>query len=213
MKLFYRLVKNTSKTIFNVLYRRKVYGIEHYYNKGAILAPNHTSFLDPPIVSVSWPNEVHFLATDYLFKIPIFGLIITALNSHPINRGVRDLSSIKKICSMLEKGYKVIIFPEGGRSKDGKMAPLKSGIAFIAIKSNTTIIPTYIHGTYEIWPSGKKIPKLWGKTAVVFGSPIHVSDFKVDDKKELQNQILERLDKSIRGLKEWYEKGAEGIPP
>jgi 1-acyl-sn-glycerol-3-phosphate acyltransferase len=213
MKLFYKLINNISKLIFNIFYRRKVYGLEHYYDKGAILAPNHVSFLDPPIVSTSWPKEVHFLATDYLFKIPIFGSIIKALNAHPINRGTRDVTSIKKICLLLEKGFKVIIFPEGGRSKDGEIAPLKAGIAFIALKSNTTIIPTYIHGTYEIWPVGKKIPKLWGKTAVVFGSPIHVSDLKVDDKKELQNQILERLDRSIRALKEWYEKGAEGIPP
>jgi 1-acyl-sn-glycerol-3-phosphate acyltransferase len=213
MKFFYRACRATARTVFKVLYRTKVYGLEHLYQKGAIIAPNHASFYDPPIVSTSWPNEVHFLASDYLFKVPVLGKMIEALNSHPVHRGAADLTSIKKICALLQTGAQVIIFPEGQRSLDGLINPLKQGIGLIAIKSNAAIIPTYVHGTFEIWPPGKKIPKLWGKTAVVFGSPILIEDLPKEDKKEAQRLVVEKLERALHDLKKWYKDGAKGTPP
>jgi 1-acyl-sn-glycerol-3-phosphate acyltransferase len=213
MKSFYRFCRFTAKCVFKILYRTKIYGLEHTYDKGAIIAPNHASFFDPPIVSTSWPNEVHFLASDYLFKAPVLGPVITALNSHPVHRGAADLKSIKTICALLQNGAQVIIFPEGQRCHDGAIAPLKQGVGLIAVKSKAAIIPTYVHGTFQIWPPGKKFPKLWGKLAVVFGSPILIESFASEDKKELQRLVIEKLAHSLNDLKDWYEKGAKGVPP
>lgn len=213
MKPFYWTCRFAAKCIFKLFYSTKIYGLEHTYKKGAIIAPNHASFFDPPIVSTSWPHEVHFLASDYLFKAPVLGSLIKALNSHPVHRGAADLTSIKLICSLLQNGAQVIIFPEGQRCHDGVMAPLKQGIGLIAVKSNAAIIPTYVHGTFQIWPPGKKYPKLWGKTAVVFGSPILIEELNCEDKKELQKAIIEKLSQSLHSLKQWYESGAKGTPP
>lgn len=213
MKFAYPFVIALAKGYYKLFYRYKVYGKEHFYEGGAVIAANHTSFLDPPLLAISWPQEVHFLATDYLFKVPLLGKLITILNSHPVHRGAADLNSIRKICDLLKNGAKVIVFPEGRRSKEGSFAHLKPGIGLIVLKSEAAIIPAYIHGTFEAWPSGKRFPKLFGKTIVVFGSPILPSNFHIEDKKGFQQAIVDKLEHSIRALKKWYDDGAKGIPP
>lgn len=213
MKPFYCIVRSITKVIFKLLYRVKVYGLEHDYKKGAVIAPNHTSFFDPPIASVFWPHEVHFLASDYLFKPKLFGPLIRALNAHPVHRGAQDLKSIKTVCSILEEEKQVIIFPEGERTTDGKLSSLKPGIAMICLRAKAAIIPTYIHGAFEIWPRGQKLPKLWGKMAIVYGSPILVEDLEDTDKKEQQRRIMHKLDQKLHQLQKWYKEGAQGTPP
>lgn len=213
MKLGYRFVLSLARGVCKVLYRSRVYGQEHYCEEGAVIAANHTSYLDPPLLAISWPEEVHFLASEYLFKVPLFGALIRFLNSHPIERGTADLKSIKTICSLLVEGKKVIIFPEGRRSCDGKMAPLKPGISLIVFKANASIVPAYIHGAFDVWPRFKRFPKLWGKVAVVFGSPIKACSFDSLGPKERQKALIDQLNESIHALQKWYLQGAQGSPP
>ena len=115
---FYSFV---SWIIGKIFYRLKVYGLEHYYPRGAILACNHTSYLDPPIVSVSWPEEVHFLARKTLFRQSWFGGLIRRMNTHPITGESGDVQVIKMITEFLENGQKVVLFPEGTRSENGEL--------------------------------------------------------------------------------------------
>jgi len=208
----YSLVIFLVRTFFKVFYRHKVYGLDHYPKGSGLVAPNHVSFFDPPCVAVSCPGEIHFLARETLFK-SFFGKLISALNAHPVKKNATNLQVMKDVCQLLKEGCKVLMFPEGTRSKDNNLLEIKPGIGLLLSKSESLIIPTYIHGTFDLWNRKRKFPKLWGKTAVVFGSPIRWDDFKDIDRKEAQVLVAEQLTNALKGLRKWYEEGHQGLPP
>lgn len=213
ISLLYRMIIFFAWLIGKIFYRLKVYGLEHYYPRGAILAANHTSFFDPPIVAVSWPEEVHFLARESLFKNRFFGAFIRNVNTHPVSGNASDISVMKTLMTLLDEGKKVVLFPEGTRSKNGELQHLKPGISMLISRTKTAIIPVYIDGAYRAWSRNQKLPRIFGKVACVFGTPITWESFSHLDKREAQKQISEKLAASILALKKWYEDGAEGVPP
>ena len=204
MKPFYRFILACAWMTYKVLYQHKIYGLEHYHRGAGILAANHVSYLDPPIVAISWPEEVQFLAKESLFRPFLFGRLIRALNSHPVTGEVGDISVFKTLIQLLKEGKKIILFPEGGRTETGELQPLKPGIGLLVAKGNAAVIPTYIHGAYEIWNIHRKFPKFRGKTACVFGKPLLWENFSHLDKKEAQAQMTAALAESIQKLKSWY---------
>lgn len=213
VKFLYRLVLFLAWCFCKLFYRHKVYGLEHYYPRGAILAANHASFLDPPLVSISWPEEVHFLARGTLFNNKLFGKFISSLNAHPVSGGVSDIGVLKTIFGLLKEGKKVILFPEGTRSIDGDLQPIKPGIGLILERSRSAVIPVYIHGSGHVWGRRRKFPKLWGKTVCVFGSPICWESFEHLESKKAKEAVAEALAEALEGLKAWLRAGARGIPP
>lgn len=212
MKPFHSLLIGFLRLIFKIFYRLKVYGREHYIKGGAILACNHISYLDPPIVAVASPERIHFLARETLFR-SLFGRFITAFNAHPVQGDGSNFKVMKMICELLKKGFKVLLFPEGTRSEDNKIRKIKPGVALLLSRSKTAIIPVYIYGTFKIWPRNRKFPRLFGQTAVIFGSPIEWKDYVEVDKKQVQEQITARLSDALEALRVWHELGAQGTPP
>lgn len=213
MSWLYRIVLFTAWCFFKIFYRHRVYGLEHYYKKAAIIAGNHSSFYDPPLLSTSWPDEVHFLAREGLFKNPLFGGLIRKLNAHPVSGDASDIGVFKLVCKLLAQGKKIILFPEGKRGYTDHLEELKPGIALLLARSQSAVIPAYIHGSFNIWNRFHKLPKLWGHTACVFGSPILWSEFSHLEKREAQKAITAKLADSIQRLRAWYENGAKGVPP
>ncbi|MEN9344355.1 MAG: putative 1-acyl-sn-glycerol-3-phosphate acyltransferase [Chlamydiota bacterium] len=213
MTLLYRLVVFVVWCFFKIFYRHKVYGLRHFKKGSAIIAANHSSFYDPPVLAVSSPEEVHFLARQGLFKNPLFGWLIRSLNSHPVKGSAADITVFKTIHQLLLEGEKVVLFPEGARGDTPHLSALKPGIALLIARAESTVIPTYIHGTFAIFNRFCRFPKLSGKTACVFGSPIPWSDFAHLDKKEAQQALLQKLTLSIQNLEAWYREGAKGSPP
>jgi 1-acyl-sn-glycerol-3-phosphate acyltransferase len=213
MNLFYWFTKSSFKIFFKLFYRLKVYGLNHFYKGRGIIAPNHTSFFDPPIIAATWPEEAFFLARKTLFTSRIFGPMISRLNSYPVNGTTQDLGSIKLVCRLLSENKKVVIFSEGVRSMDGELGTIKSGIGMLALRCQAPIIPVYLSGCYDIWNRHQKTPKFTGKMACVYGSPIDWQEFNHLEKKEAQEAIASRVKNSIEQLKIWYENGAIGSPP
>ncbi len=211
--MFYRFVKNLFYILFRLFYKHKVYGLEHVKEGAALIASNHASFLDPPLIAASMPGEIAYLARHTLFNNFLFGFIIRNLNAHPITGTAQDISSIKLICGLLKDNQKVLVFPEGERSADGVLAPFKAGIGMLALRNNCSIIPVYIHGSYEIWKRSHKYPKLAGQSACVFGSSIPIDEYKDKPKKEAQEAIASRIRDSLNNLCTWYLEGAQGSPP
>lgn len=213
MKFFYWFARSLCKGFFLIFHRHKVFGSEHLPIGPCIIAPNHASFYDPPLVGVSCEDEVAFLARKTLFDNVFVGRLIPHLNAYPISGNAQDLSSFKVICKLLLEQKKVVIFPEGSRTRSGDLSIIKSGIGMLALRSKCPIIPTYIHGTFQVWPRYYRFPRLFGKTACVFGSPIIGDNFIQMGKKEAQEEIAKCVNESIQNLKEWYLSGAEGLPP
>ncbi len=208
----YWLTIRSTRIFFKLFYRYRVFGVEHYPSGGGLIAANHASFYDPPAVAIACPEEVHFLARATLFR-SWFGKLIRRLNSHPVHKETGSLGVMKVICRLIDEGKKVIIFPEGTRSGNGQVGSLQRGIEFLFVKSQAAITPVYIHGTYAVWSRKRKLPKLFGKIAVVFGSPIRWGDYAGQDKKKIGRAASLDLEKRWHALKRWYEAGAIGDPP
>lgn len=213
MKIFYRITVSLMYVFFKIFYKHKIYGALHFFPGKAIIAPNHASFFDPPIIGASAPEEVSFLAKGSLFEHPFFSFLITNLNAFPVTGTAQELHAFKVICKLLDENKKVVIFPEGNRTFDGNMGTIKQGVAMLALRNHAPIIPTYIAGTFEAWNRDNSYPKFFGHTACVFGSAIDPKDFAHLSKKEAQEALTEKLTQSLTQLREWYEQGAQGIPP
>lgn len=199
---------------FKLFYRNKVYGRENLPKGGAIIASNHWSYFDPPLIGASCIEKVHFLARDSLFSIRLFGWLLSEFGTHPVARGKGNTQTFKKAYDLIQEGHKVVIFPEGKRNSEGKIGMGLPGIGMLVLRSHAIVVPAYIHGTYEVWNSKRKFPRLWGKLICVFGKPLDFSHFQnAPDRKESQKEIVETIMRSVAALKDWYLAGAIGTPP
>jgi 1-acyl-sn-glycerol-3-phosphate acyltransferase len=166
------------RAIFRVLFRLlgswEVRGHEHVPAKGrALIAPNHLSFLDPPLMGCALQRPGWFMAKAELFKIPGFRWLITHMHAYPVRRGVADRAAMKRTLDYLKNGEIVCIFPEGKRSPDGTLGEIEIGIGLLALKSGAPIVPVGIRGTERMLPRRAK----WlhrARIRVQFGEPILV---------------------------------------
>jgi cytidylate kinase len=213
MRLFYASVYWAARFFFKLLYRLEIHGLSHFRSGAAIIAPNHASNFDPPVVSVSCPEEVHFLGKSSLFKIPVLSWIIRNLNTHPVSRSAKDAGTFQTILQLLQEGHKIILFPEGYRTRDGELQPIERGLPFLVMKAKARVQPVYVQGTFEIWPRTRRWPRLRGKIRCVFGTPFEASEFERWGKEDAEKKIQERMSKALRDLKAWTEAGCHGIPP
>jgi 1-acyl-sn-glycerol-3-phosphate acyltransferase len=210
---FCYFIKYSILLFFRIFYRLRIYGKEHFVEGGAIVAANHTSFYDPPIVGVSVPKEIHFLARDSLFSNSVFGAAIRALNAHPLAGDAGDMHILRAVVSLLSQGKKVILFPEGTRQEKDEFGEIKPGIGLLVAKSRTAIIPAYIDGAYSVWNRFRKSPKPFGKVMCVFGKAILWDDYADLGRKQAQAAMTEQLASSWNDLRAWVRAGAKGSPP
>jgi 1-acyl-sn-glycerol-3-phosphate acyltransferase len=106
---------------------------------GLIVAANHVSFWDPPLIGACLPREVHFLAKEELFSTPVLGPLIRSLNAIPIRRGAADLTGLSRAIEALKRGGAMLVFPEGGRMRDGELHPARPGMGLLAVQSGARI--------------------------------------------------------------------------
>lgn len=153
-------------------YRYRVWGREHVPRRGGVLlVSNHQSFLDPVLVAAGLPRQVHYMARRSLFRVPGFRGLIRSLNAFPVRRGGVDLSAVRETVARLGAGELVLVFPEGTRTDDGRIQPLRRGVELLARRARVPIVPVVIDGAYEAWPRSRRWPRL-GTIRVEFGRPI-----------------------------------------
>ncbi|WP_217585420.1 lysophospholipid acyltransferase family protein [Lentibacillus saliphilus] len=157
----YRLARNIVKIVLYPLLRVQVHGKEHIPKDGpVIICSNHISNFDPPVVAITSPRNVHFMAKAELFEKKFLGKFLLAIQSFPVKRGMKDRNALRMGLDVLEKGHVLGLFPEGTRSKTGKMGEPLAGAGFFALRSKATIVPCAIIGPYKI---GKKLNVIYGK--------------------------------------------------
>jgi 1-acyl-sn-glycerol-3-phosphate acyltransferase len=140
---------------------------------GFILATNHASNVDPLVIGAACPKPLHFMAKIELFKKPAGAWILSAVHAFPVRRGTGDIHAIREAMRRVRAGGGLLIFPEGGRSKDGKIGSGQEGIGFLAEKLNVPIVPAYIGGTDKVLPKGSSRVSA-ARVTVRFGKQILV---------------------------------------
>lgn len=148
MSLHYSASRFLLQGLVTVLSGWEVRGREHIPpSGGVIVASNHVSYLDPPLVGTAAVRRLHFLAKEELFRPPVFGPLIRSFGALPIRRGVADLSGMSRAIEVLKAGHALLMFPEGTRSRDGELHAPRPGIGMLAVASDARIVPAFISGS------------------------------------------------------------------
>ncbi len=136
---------------------------------GVIIACNHISEMDPPVLGFAIPRQIAFMAKNELFRKRFSDFIFKKLNTIPVNRSGVDTNAIRSAVDHLKNGIAVVIFPEGTRSRDGRLLPGKAGISLIASVSRVPILPAFIWGTDH---PGKAMLRTGNPFSIHFGKLI-----------------------------------------
>ncbi len=145
--MLYSFLRNCARLFYIIVYHIHVIGGENIPREkgGYIIASNHVSNNDPPVVGITFKGKYTFMAKEELFHMnPIFTWLITKLGAFPVKRGAKDTSAIDRALESLKEGRIFVIFPEGTRSKDGTLGRAKSGVTLIAAQAKVPVVPVYV---------------------------------------------------------------------
>lgn len=194
--MIYAVVKVILRVLFTVVLRMRVEGTENIPKEGSlVIASNHLSLLDPPVIGTAATRKVHFMAKQELF-VPILGDIYKILGAFPVRRGGADRAAIKHGIEILQSRQVLAIFPEGTRSKTGKLGKAEPGALMMASKAMATIVPCCVIGT-----DFQRQGRIWPKVTVRFGKPMFFPADAVINK-ELLHNMTEDLMQRIAQLQE-----------
>jgi 1-acyl-sn-glycerol-3-phosphate acyltransferase len=172
-----RLLRGTLLLLMRVLFRIKHSGMERIPGTGALLiVANHVTYFDPVWIGVRCYRTIHFMAWDRLFGFPPAGWLLRAFGAFPVSLENPEYGAYKTALRVLQDGKALVIFPEGGRSPDGRLKPFKEGAAHLALKTGASILPVVIHGGERIWNRKMRFPRP-GKVWVEFLDPIPQDHF------------------------------------
>jgi 1-acyl-sn-glycerol-3-phosphate acyltransferase len=142
-----------------------------------VLISNHQSYLDPMLCGIPLKRRVNFLARETLFHHWLFGRMITSVGTIPVKLGEGDISAIRKAIDILKQGRGICLFPEGTRSRDGKITPFKPGFGLLCRRGGAAVVPVVIDGAFECWPRHKKLFS-HGSIVVNYGKAIPAEQVK-----------------------------------
>ncbi len=198
MTLTYRFTAILFFILFKIFFRFKIIGIEKVPEKGGVIVvSNHVSHLDPLVIGAAIrKRQSIFMAKRGLFKIPLIGAFVKTF-SFPVDRNTPQPSTIKEAVRRLKNGELVVMFPEGGRSKDGSLLDAKRGTGLIAALSGAKVIPAYIDGTNIALPAGAKFIRL-SSIRIIFGDSIEIKN--TESGKDFQEKIGNDIMKAVRNL-------------
>lgn len=202
---WYSSIRFLLKIFFRTFYRFRVFGQHHIPAEGVFIAANHTSYYDPPLISIACPCPVYFLADEFLFKNRLFGYLIKKLHAYSINGSIKDVTTFKIVKNLLSENKKIVFFPEGGLSKTGRLQRFKPGLAWLALSSGTAVIPTYIDGVFDAWPTQRRLPRFGHTITCVFGEPISMAKYAGFEKKEAMQLLTSDIYSAIEGLRARHE--------
>ncbi len=207
MNLSYRLGWHLFRALYATYFRWRVFGAENVpLTGGVILASNHASFLDPPLVGSGLQRDINYLARESLFRLPGMGALLRSWNSVPVDRDGGGARGLKAILDRLLAGGAIILFPEGTRTRDGKLQPARSGIGLTVIKSTAPVVPVRVFGTFAAYGRNHKFPRP-RRVAVKYGRPMNFETLRAEAKtcskprlKEIYQQVADEIMEAIAKL-------------
>jgi 1-acyl-sn-glycerol-3-phosphate acyltransferase len=175
MRIVLKILRPFVWLTCRVLFRMRFDGVENIPTTGAcIIAPNHVTFVDPIWITIPFRRQIYYMAWDKPFEIPVLGFLMRSFGAFPLSLDRVDSAAQRGARARLREGCALVIFPEGGRSKSGKVEPFKMGAFRLALTHGVPIVPVTIVGGYEVWPVGQLLPKPWGRITITYHPPIAV---------------------------------------
>jgi 1-acyl-sn-glycerol-3-phosphate acyltransferase len=196
------------RALYKFYFGWRVFNPERVPLKGpVILAANHASYLDPPLVGAGLRRDINYLARESLFRFPVMGWVLRQWNSVPVDREGGGARGLKAILDRLLAGGAIILFPEGTRTRNGALQPARSGIGLTVIKSSAPVVPVRVFGTYEAYGPHVRFPHP-KRVMVKYGQPLNFSELRAEAKtcpkprlKEIYQQVANEIMAEIAKLK------------
>lgn len=185
----YAVIKFFLNILFRIFLRYSYEGVENIPKDGPlVIASNHLSILDPPVIGVASSRKVHFMAKQELF-VPVIGSIYRWLGAFPVRRGGADRNAIKHAIDLVKANKVLAIFPEGTRSKTGALGKAEPGTLMMASKARAAIVPACVIGT-----DFRRQGRIWPKVKVRFGKPLYFPEGE-----EINKELLAKMTDELMG--------------
>ena len=201
------------RALYKFYFRWRVYNAERVPLEGAvILASNHASFIDPPLVGSGVKRGINYLARENLFRFPVMGWVLRQWQVVPVDREGGGAAGLRAILDRLLAGGAIILFPEGTRTRDGKLQPARSGIGLTVIKSTAPVVPARVFGTFEAYGRHLSLPRPH-RVAVKYGQPMRFEQLRAEAKvcskarlKQIYQQVADEIMAAIAKLEPYEDK-------
>ncbi len=191
-------VRYVTMGVYKLFYNFHIEGVENIpQDRALVMASNHRSYADPVILTMPMKKPVTYMAKEELFKNKLFGWFIRKLGAFPVKRGTGDMQVIDDAVDILESGRHLVIFPEGTRSKDGKVGKGKTGVALIAARSGADVLPCGIIFEGEKLHFRSKLILRFGK--VIPAEEIAVTDGSPKELKAAKLRIMSAITELVEG--------------
>jgi 1-acyl-sn-glycerol-3-phosphate acyltransferase len=207
MGLLYRLGWVSFRFLFATYFRWHYFNPERVPLSGpVILASNHASFLDPPLVGSPLPRAVSYLARDTLFRFPVIGALLRSWNTVPVDREGGGAAGLRKILEVVDAGNGIVIFPEGTRTRNGQLQRARSGVGLIVLRSGAPVVPVRVFGTFEAYGRRLRFPRP-NPVGVKYGRQLHFESLRAEAHtcgkarlKEIYQQVADEIMAAIAEL-------------
>ena len=213
MNIPYFIGWTTYRALFKFYFGWRVFNPERVpLEGGVILAANHASYIDPPLVGSGVHRSINYLARENLFRFPVMGWVLRQWQVVPVDRDGGGAAGLRAILDRLLAGGAIILFPEGTRTHDGKLQPARSGIGLTVIKSVAPLVPVRVFGTYEAYGRHLRLPRP-RRVAVKYGRPMAFTELRAEAKicakprlKEIYQQVANEIMAEIAKLEPFEDK-------
>jgi 1-acyl-sn-glycerol-3-phosphate acyltransferase len=168
-----------------------------------VITPNHASFMDPILVTIPIRRPLHYMALEPFFRIRGLGALMRWARAFPIQEGEVDTPAIRRALRLLREGEPLVIFPEGGRSPDGRLQAFRPGAFRLALASGAPVVPVTIAGAFEAWPAQRRLPRP-GRITITYHAPLSETDLPPDaDRKTRPERLMalvrDRIEAALPG--------------
>lgn len=158
-KIVKKIVKGVVYAFYKIVFRVEIQGLENIPKfEPCIIAPNHISNFDPPLIYVMTKRAMNIMAKASIMRVPVLGRFLKYMGIYPVERNNKDMGAVKKSLTYLKQGNLLCVFPEGTRNGLAKGEPLHNGVAFLAVAGKVPVVPVGINGKYK--PFRKMIVKI-----------------------------------------------------
>ncbi|MGH7318935.1 MAG: lysophospholipid acyltransferase family protein [Candidatus Rokuibacteriota bacterium] len=175
------------------LFRIRFEGVAHVPMSGPVLiTPNHVSYMDPVLITLPIHRPLNYLALEPFFRVPVLGALIRWGRALPIREDEVNEHAVRAAVRLLRGGEPLVVFPEGGRSPDGRLQPFRLGAFRLALAADAPVVPVAIAGGFEAWPVGRRLPRP-GHITITYHAPVTRKDLPPETPRKAQPALMADL--------------------